>query len=197
VLHGQPLPPPLAPAAPPTRVPNASDYAGVYTASDGRKLTLLAENEGLAILHDGRRILLEPRGPDAFYVDHPDFALFLLSFGREKGAVTEALHGPDWYTNERYKGPRVFNAPPEWKAYTGHYRTAMPWLSNFRIVLRKGRLWEIDPEGEESALSPAKGYFRVGNEALTAETLRFDTILKGEALRANLSGIDYYRTFTP
>jgi len=31
----------------------------------------------------------------------------------------------------------------------------------------------------------------------SAERLRFDSIVDGQALRANLSGVDYYRVFTP
>jgi len=44
-------------------------------------------------------------------VKHPDFALFLLRFGREESQVVEAFHGPDWYVNERYAGPTTFDYP--------------------------------------------------------------------------------------
>ena len=72
-----------------------------------------------------------------------------------------------------------------------------PWLSNFRVVLRKGQLWFVNPEGDERALILAgAGVFQIG-EMQTAEYLRLDTIVDGAAQRANVSGADYYRTFTP
>jgi hypothetical protein len=141
-------------------------------------------------------IVLERRGPDRFHVDHPDFALFLLRLGREKGEVVEAFHGPNWYTNERYAGPTTFDYPEEWDAYPGHYCSHNPWLTNFRVVLRKGALALIHPSGDEEPLVPlGDGIFRVGKEERLPERIRFAPILNGQALRANLCG-EYYRTFT-
>ena len=79
----------------------------------------------------------------------------------------------------------------------GHYRAHNPWVSNFRVVLRKGQLLFIGAAGEEAALAPlADGGFQVGAEA-TPERLHFDTLVAGEAWHARLSGGDYYRFFTP
>lgn len=194
-VHRKPLPP-LPPIEPPTLVKNAADYAGTFTATDGRVLQVRAETSRLFLLHAGGRLALEARGEDAFYVPHPDFALFLLRFGRQEGKVVEAFHGPDWYPGERYAGPRAFDFPEEWKAYPGHYRTPNPWEPNFRIVLRKGRLVYLGAEDEEEVTPLEGGVFRVGEE-FSAERLRFDTVIDGKALQANLSGIPYARTFTP
>ena len=194
-LYNQDLPS-LPPTESPTRVENAADYAGTYTAGE-KTITLVAEGTRLLLVHNGERIALERRGKDRFYVHHPDFNLFLLRFGRKGEAVVEAFHGPDWYVNARYAGPTNFDYPKEWQAYPGHYRTAHPWFSNFRIVLRKGALWLIHPEGGEQAVVPlGEGVFRVGNEDYSPERLRFDTIINDQALRANLSGCNYYRTLT-
>ncbi len=206
-------PPEPPPADSPESVPGAVQYAGTYTAADGpptapsvgrdmagdgKALRLVAEKERLILLYDGRRIALEPRGRDAFFVNHPDFALFLLRFAREKDTVVEAAHGGDWYVNDRYAGPREFSPPVEWAAYPGHYRTQHPWFHNFRLVPRKGKLWLVMPEGDEEELvSAGPGEFRLASGALAAETLRLDTVVRGQALRANLSGVDFYRTFTP
>jgi hypothetical protein len=141
--------------------------------------------------------VLERRGPDRFYVDHPDFALFLLRFEREKEEVVEAFHGPNWYANERYTGPTTFGYPEEWDAYPGHYCSHNPWLTNFRVVLRKGALALIYPSGDEEPLVPlGDGIFRVGEEERSPERIRFVPILNGQAIRANLSSGEYYRTFT-
>ena len=40
------------------------------------------------------------------------------------------------------------------------------------------------------------GLFGVGDERVP-ERLRFDAVVEGKALRANLSGCDYYRSFSP
>ncbi len=192
------------PALPPddaTQVPNAGEYAGEYVSPDGKRLTLAAEGDRLLLAHAGTRLALEPRDEDRFYVPHPDFALFLLAFGREKGAVGEAWHGGDWYAGPRYSGPRAFQRPRAWDAYPGHYRSQDPWSSNFRIVLRKGALWLVTPEDtaeDELRLTPlGPGVFRVGDATYPAGTVRFDGVVRGKAQRATFSGEAFYRTFTP
>ena len=194
-LDRKPLPP-MPAVDPPARVKKAADYAGTYAAPDGRTLRLVADGDHLLLLHSGQKLVLESRDDDAFYVPHPDFALFLLRFGRAQGKVVEAFFGPDWYAGATYTGPREFDHPAKWDAYPGHYRTPNPWEPNFRIVLRKGRLVFLTTEGEEEVTPLGGGEFRVGQE-YSAERLRFDTVIKGKALQANLSGIPYFRTFTP
>lgn len=189
------------PALPPrpdrTRIANAGDYAGTYTSAT-RTLRLEANGERLILHYGAADIVLEQRGPDAFYVDHPDFALFLLRFGREAGQVVEAFHGADWYTGEAYAGLTSFAYPQEWLAYPGHYRSHNPWFANIRVVLRKGELALIYPGGDEAILAPlGHAVFRIGADERSPERIRFDTIVEGAALRATISGCDYYRFFTP
>lgn len=163
-------------------------------------LHLLVAEGGRLLLEAGdERVVMEQRGSDCFYVGHPDFALFLLQFGRDQTShVVEAFHGPAWYTNERYRGPARFDYPTVWEAYTGHYPAHNPWLSHLRIVLRKGTLVLIFPDGDEAVLvSVGEGIFRVGQAEHAPERIRFDTIIQGEALRATLSNCDYFRSFTP
>ena len=193
-LHQGELPA-LPTLPPPTRVTNASDYAGTYVIPGGKKLKLQAEKDQLILEYQGQRIVLENRGTDRFFCNHPDFDLFLLQFGREKNIVVEAFHGSNWYVNERYEGPHQFENPQEWNTYPGHYRAATRHHINFRIVLRKGKLWFISPEGQETVLvSIATGFFHIG---VTPEWLRFDTVVNGKTLRVNYSGTDYHRDFMP
>jgi hypothetical protein len=111
--------------------------------------------------------------------------------------VTEAWYGGEWYAGARYRGPRTFVTPAAWRAFVGHYRIMQPWEPDFRVVIRKGKLWYIGPEGDEDPLTPiGPGEFRAG-EAGSAERLRFDAIVDGMALRATYSGMAYYRFFTP
>lgn len=194
--RGEAIPPLPAPADP-TRVENAEQYAGRYQ-SEHQTLELRAKGERLYLYHRGESVVLEARGEDTFFVPHPDFALFPLRFGRTDGQIVEAYHGPDWYRSERYAGPATFNSPAEWSAFVGHYRSNNPWRTNFRVALRKGALWLIDPDGSETALIPlSDNLFRVGAETHLPERLSFGSVAAGQALSANFSGCAYYRTFTP
>ena len=193
-LHNRELPA-LPGVDRPDKIPNAAEYVGTYSAADGQKLSVRAEQDRLILTYNGQPIVLEKRGPDRFLCPHPDFSLFLLQFSRDKGAVTEASYGPQWYANERYTGPRQFQYPPEWDAHPGHYRTSTRHHINFRIVLRKGKLWMISAAGDESPLiQSAGGTFRVGN---LPEWVSFADALNGKTLRVNYSGTDFERDFTP
>lgn len=92
--------------------------------------------------------------------------------------------------------------PERWRAYRGHYRSYSPWLSNFRVALRKGDLVVLTTEGAESSLGHETltelepGVFRIG-EPPNAERLVFDSVVEGQALRAVWSGQPLYRAFTP
>lgn len=188
---------PEVPADDRTRVPDARDYAGTFVSPSGERLVFSAEGDRLFLARGGERFPLEPRGEDRFWVDHPDFALFLLRFGRQNGRPVEAACGPSWYVSETYEGPRSFDAPKDWSGYRGHYKAVHPWANNFRVFLRKGKLWMAMPGGDERLLVPLEsGLFRIGEER-QPETVRFDELVDGWAQRAVVSGVAYYRFFTP
>ena len=197
-LTGEPLP-----EAPPV-IPDIAlaDFAGVYR---GEHVDVAVEIDAGQLVLTARedRIPLEPSiSPaidDAFIADHPDFDRFLVQFGRDgTGSVTELAHGGDWYAVDAYEGTRTFETPPEWQAYPGHYRSWNPWLSNFRVVIRKGGLLLVWPGGYEYPLTPDGDGFRSSDDAASPEHIAFDSIVEGQALRARLAGgADYYRFFTP
>jgi len=197
-LAGAPLPE-LPPATPGIAL---AEFAGVYRGEHA-ELTVASEHGRLYLTAGEERVSLEPMTvpaiPDAFIADHPDFALFPLRFGRDgTGSVTELTHGGDWYAVDAYEGARTFETPPEWDAYPGHYRSWNPWLSNFRVVIRKSDLLLIWPSGYEYPLTPDDDGFRSGDDPASPEHIAFDTIVDGQALRARLAGgADYYRFFTP
>ena len=189
--------PPLPPAAEPSSVNNAADYAGSYGSGEDR-MVITATGDRLTLRWRGQDAVLESRGEDSFYVSHPDLELFLLEFGREGNRIVEAFHGPDWYVKEWYSGPLSFDYPEVWESYQGHYRAYNFGLTNFRIVLRKGALLLIYPSGGHDVLTPLDdGLFRIGEDPRSPETLRFDSVASGQALRAIYSGCPYYRTYTP
>jgi CubicO group peptidase (beta-lactamase class C family) len=193
-IEGKSLPD--APSAPPSPldVRNAADYPGTFTTSDGKKFVVVAEGTRLFLINGRERIELERSGgTDLFLVKHPDFELFHLGFVRDKGVVTEAFHGANWYTNEKYIGPRSFSSPKEWESYAGHYYNDSPWYGDLRIVLRKGQLYQ----GGVQPLVPREGGKFGFSDPTAPDRLSFDTIINGKAMRLNFSGIIFRRIFTP
>jgi len=190
-LAGEALPSPPEPDDP-FRVPNAADYAGTYTMPDGRALVVAAAGERLEVVYGGRRAALERAAPDAFLTQHPDFILDPLVFERESDAVTQVIHGGDWYAGTRYTGPKTFDAPAEWKAYAGQYRNENPWEGSARVDLRQGRLWL----GGAELVPLEPGLFRIGEEDHGPDRVRFETVANGRALHAVFSGTEYLRVET-
>ena len=192
-LAGKALPPP-PPAPPlPSEVKNASEYAGVFTSPDNKRLELKAEGDKLILLHKQRRIVLERAGRDLFLVKDPDFAVYLLGFTREKDKVTEAYYGSDWYPGTSYSGPRTFNSPKEWEGFVGHYFSDSAWYGDSRVVLRKGQLFV---DGVQPLVVRSDGKFGLGDPE-APDWIVFETIINGRAMRLNLSGVVFRRAFTP
>ncbi len=195
-LRQREMPPPPA-VADPESISNAANYAGTYSAGEDR-LAITAQGERLSLWWRGLDVVLQRRGEDSFYLPHPDLEHYLLEFGRNGDRVVEVFHGPNWYVGEGYSGPGSFDHPAEWETFPGHYRTYNFGLTNFRIVLRKGSLLLVYPAGSHEPLVPlGDSLFRIGEDPRSPETIRFDAVASGRALRATYSGCPYYRTYTP
>ena len=181
----------------PDKVEQVDDYVGQYYG-ENNSFTLTSKDARLYLDIETATVLLEPLGPDKFFVPHPAFELYPLQILRENDQISEAIHGGERYIRDRYKEEPAFDVPAEWCAYPGHYRSHNPWLSNFRIVLRKGELVFVYPFGEEEPLQQLEpGLFRLGNDPHSPEFIRFDVIIGGKAMQADFSGGIYSRTFTP
>ncbi len=173
------------------------EYTGTYI-HDGKSFALTFRDGRIYLDFESATFPLEPLGPDRFIVPHPAFELFPLQFRRENDRITEASHGGESYVRTGIQGKPALASPAEWQAYPGHYRSHNPWLSNFRVVLRKGALVFIDPAGEDEPLYQLEpGLFRIGEDPRSPEFIRFDVVIDGKAMQAILSGGVYSRTFTP
>lgn len=188
----------------PLKVENPEHYAGIYRG-DVRAFEIRVDEDRLVMAYQDRVFHLEPHGGDAFLVYDPDFELFPLNFGREvaedePGPVVEAFYGGEWFRGERYAGALQFDVPAGWAAYTGHYRAHNIWSTNFRVVIRKGALWLVHPDGRAGLLEPLEGgdfLIRYADDDVHVERLAFDALVDGKAVIACYSGADYYRFFTP
>jgi CubicO group peptidase (beta-lactamase class C family) len=187
------LPAPPSTTTNPDLVSDAKDFAGAFTSADGTRLVLSSEGGKLWLEAGNQRQALERTGRDRFIVKHPDFAVFVLEFGREKDIVVEAFHGPRWFTSERYAGPKTFEYPKEWDAYAGNYRCDSPWFGNIRVFVRKGRL--IAGGGVLTPLGD--GAFRPGADEWSPERVVFGAIINGRAAHLRFSGVQFHRTSLP
>ena len=99
--------------------------------------------------------------------------------------------------------PRPPASPPapeldEYASFYGRYRSYNPWLPGFRVQQRESGLTAQMAWGEDKPLTRiGEAEFRVGEENWSPERVRFDAVVEGQALRANLSGETYYRSDFP
>jgi D-alanyl-D-alanine carboxypeptidase len=169
--------------------------AGIYEPS----LEIVASENGPLLRHDGRDISLEELEDDLFVASDADFDRFPLRVERPTDDVVELWHGGQRYVRAGTAARPLPEPSPELQAIAGHYRSHNPWTTNFRVVLRGDRPWLIfagAPDGfdTEQPLTPRNdGSFRVGEDPGNPESLRFDTVIDGRALRTWLSGWPYYR----
>lgn len=198
--------PPIPASDDPKVVNNAADYAGTYSGANGALFTVKADGDRLVILRSvgpprgsgggfrgSESVGLLRLGGDRFATDEPG-PRDAIQFRRDQAQVVEAFVGTEWFTNERYHGPRTFNYPREWDSYAGHYHNDDPWWGHIRVYLHKGQLWleNADP------LTPAAGsLFRVGIEEWSAERVAFDSFANGKPQRMSFSGVDFARIDTP
>ena len=154
------------------------------------------------VLHDaaGRTIALRDDGDGRYLVPDTAWDRALLAFDEDGEA---AWHGGDRYVRERATPAPLAEPSPATLAIEGHYRSHDPWTTNFRIVIRGDVPWlcfPAAPDGfdDEQPLRPmARGGYRVGDDPLGPERLRFDTPIEAHTRRAWLSGWDYYRVGDP
>jgi D-alanyl-D-alanine carboxypeptidase len=171
------------------------DLAGLYEPS----LQIVASENGPLLRHDGRDIPLEELEEDLFLALDAAFDRFPLRVERQTDKVVELWHGGQRYVRAGAAARPLPEPSAELQATAGHYRSHNPWTTNFRIVLRGDQPWLIfagAPDGfdtEQPLVAGDDGSFRVGQDPGNPETLRFDTVVDGRALRAWLSGWPYYR----
>jgi D-alanyl-D-alanine carboxypeptidase len=187
---GQALPEP--PPAPDLRhVDKAEQYAGTYTSPSGKRFAIVATQDQLSLNDGSKSVAVYPRGDDTFWVDSPDFALFELNFGRDRGGhVVEANYGSDWYPNERYTGPRTFSHPPSWDALVGRYENDFGGQSMVsRVVIVKNQLTF---DGTDVLTPRANGTFLLGSSLV-----RFDARAGAQPQRMWIDDSPFYRIELP
>ena len=194
---GQPAPePPAVPEV--TRVADAGRYAGDYVdEATGAMLSVRAEDGGLRLSAGDVNVQLEHIDGGAFCVPHDAFDPFALRFrAAGDGPMVEIHHGSDVCVRRGSEPLASLEPyPEEWAAFTGHYRSHAPYVSNFRVILRRGRLYLIWPNGGEEPLTPHPSdsgglpRFAVGPAGEpSAEWVRFHPVVAGRALRVLWAG---------
>lgn len=172
-------------------VAHPEEYAGTYTASDGRKLEIRAAQDRLLLRVDGKDVALQQADADQFIADHSSFALYPLVFGRasqteeQKAAsdkpaapIVDVSYGSDSYAHSRntQADPPVVSA--SLNAYVGQYYSESPWYGSVRVVQRRGQLWL---DGSMPLTPCGDRIFRVGSDLSSPETVEFLYLVDGRA----------------
>ena len=195
---------PAAPAiSDPREVGNAADYAGTFTAPDGRTLVFAAQEKRLMLMTGSTPVPLQHDGGDDFistvagiYADHTfvftrkaDHAAKDTGASHPPQPVVEVAYGPDWYTTPGYDGPRSFTVPAHYASLTGRYQSESPWGGASLVYVLKDRLI-LDGE----PLTPlGDRLFRLGEEDWLPETVEFQHLFQGKARVMRIAGLDLWR----
>ncbi|MBN1678188.1 MAG: serine hydrolase [Candidatus Thermoplasmatota archaeon] len=177
---------------------DAAEYVGTYR-SGSDSLEVFTDGHGMLFMAShGGSAMLESWGKDAFVVGLPGFEIFHVRFGREEGRVSEVFYGSEVYVRTQRGETELVISPKEYDAYCGHYRSSNPWLTNLRVLVRKGALWMVQPSGEEQQLVRLEqNLFRIGVDERSPDRILFEAMIEGKAQRAVLSGQAYARTRAP
>ena len=198
VMDGEEVPEPPKPRS--NRfTDDITEFAGTFTSTGGQVVVFNTKGSTLFLQADSEAIPLDQRGKDTFYTSSPGRDRYMVRFERnENKEIVEVFHGPNWYVNNVYEGPKTFSVPESWTAHEGAYRNYSPWFPFFEIFIRKGKLLARTGTGGESSVGEtplteiAPGLFQAGKSPIP-ERVRFDTIVDGKALRAAWSGHLFYR----
>jgi D-alanyl-D-alanine carboxypeptidase len=182
-------------------VDSAADYAGTFTAPDGRKLVFEAQGKRLLLVDGETSIPLQHTGGDNFISTVPGpHARHTVIFSRKPAAgastrsnpsppVVEVAFGPEWYTAQSYNGPKSFRVPPEYALYVGRYYSDSAWGGETQVYILKDRLI-LDGE----PLVPlGQALFRAGEEQWIPETAEFLHVFEGKARLLRVAGMDFWR----
>ena len=176
----------------PKKLKNAEVFGGTYTNRSGLELNLIAVPDSVWLQTEGKKVRLEPRGADSFYVPHRSYSRYLFSFTRDdSGRISRLSHGPDIFRSEGSPPLKAKVSPSRWQAYIGKYRSYSPWFSYFEIYERENELF-LWSAWEDALNELESGFFKVG-AGPTLERLAFADVVDGKALRAVLSGQPFFR----
>ncbi len=175
----------------------AGDYVGTY-ASGERSFSIKAVKERLHFRADGQAVTLTKVGGEQFLASVPGFDHAMLTLERNAdGVVVEAHQLGETFRNERDRGASAPAYPAAWDALVGHYRSFGILFTNFRIFVRKGVLMRQVFGGyvDQPLRDRGDGTFHV--DGAPQETLSFDWVVGGKAVRCRNSGCDFYRVDEP
>lgn len=177
------------------------ELVGVYEPDrpGSEPIEIVVSENGATLRCEGRAIPLEDLGSDLFLAPDGAFDRFPISVERPTDDVPQLWHGGQRYRRAGAATRELPEPSAELQGIAGHYRSHNPWTTNFRVVLRGDQPWLIfagAPDGfhtEQPLIPREDNVFRVGDDPGNPESLGFDTVVDGRALRALLSGWPYYR----
>ena len=174
---------------------SADEWAGTYTARDGRTLEFVANGERLALRRGAAMTPLTRVGPNAFRESDGEPEEFPFAFERRDGKVVEVARGSESYTRSAYTGPASFEVPPEFASFVGRYKNHNPEGGPIRVFVRGASLMMAGGfnDGGRRLVRIAASTFRPESPDYNPERYVFDTVVDGHALRLLVSGQPMYR----
>jgi len=167
--------------------------------SDRPAITVRLDADGAVLLSSGGQTArLFKDWSNRYATDHPFLGRYHLGFHFIEGKPVWT-HGPLEFRTS--PSPEV-SPPSHLKGCTGHFRSHSPWFSNFRIMLRAGRLLLIAAGGveapveEEELVELGPGHFRIGKDPFAPERLVMGPRIAGKVISLERDGTRYSRTFT-
>jgi len=176
----------------------AADWAGTFTAKDGRTLEFAVDptdGSRLTLKRGNRAATLTRVGPNAFRDADDDPTAFPYAFDRREGKVAEVARGSDWYTRGVYSGPASFDVPAEFATFAGRYKNHNPEGGPLRVFIRGASLMIAGGanDGGQRLVRIAGATFRPESPDFNPERYLFDSVVDGRALRVLDSGMPLYR----
>jgi hypothetical protein len=186
------------PPEPAWEAPLAPDLDGSYAA--GNRTLRIETSNGEATVHAGplaaalQRIGTEP---DELVVAHPALDRYPLRVVREPdGTIRGLALGPTWFLPEG--APTAAPAEPRTNPapFVGLYRTDSPWYRAFRVYVRNGRPFLLQPTAgdEQELLTREDGTLGAGELELPVR-VRFLDPIDGVPQTLEYNGMRLTRSF--
>jgi len=176
----------------------AEEWAGTFSARDGRSLVFATDSNDRTrlTLQRGEQMLRLTRvGDDVFRLSDGDPFAFPFAFERRDGKVVEVDRGSEWYTRGAYSGPVSFDVPAEYAQFTGRYKNHNPESGPLQIFIRGASLMMARGfnDGGSRLVRLGPSTFRPESPDFNPERYVFDSVIDGHALRVVVSGMPMYR----
>jgi len=184
------------PDATPTRpvVKHPEHFLGVFTAQNGDRIEIREGEDSVSLVRNDKVTAMQPIGAAYFACEDAAFEITGLDFELEDEKAVRAWAGGVEYLADPSKG--YMSVPPALRALEGLYDNDDRWGLTTRVYARGDKLFVASANYSEMLTLLDNGHWRPGDDARTAEWIRFDNVVDGKAQRVIGSGEVSLRRFS-